>query len=100
MSNFMRGARWICSNYCEKSNRRSSFLRRLFLSVNSKLFTAKTHMETDYLYKDSQMNFILVFKLGEALIGCAALHLDRLDGPSNRPDPVVSVAVEPGVVQN
>ena len=53
--NFMRSARWVCSNHCEVS-----FLRRLFLSVNSKLFTAKTHMETDYLYKDSQMNFTCI----------------------------------------
>ena len=62
-----------------------SFLRRLFLSVNSKLFTAKTHMETDYLYKDSQMNFTCIQTgRGSHWLRCSPSRLPRWPEQSPR----------------
>ena len=38
---------------------------------------------------------LLVLKLSEALVVQSAVNLNRLDGPSDRPDSVVCVTVEP-----
>ena len=112
--NFSQSARWVCCwtpvGKAKQTNMAKTDLCFLNLiptdeptEIEKLLIKTRTRMRRQMkmmVYCGCWEDLLLVFKLGEALISCAALRLNGLNSSSYRPNPIVRVTVEPGGQSN